>query len=257
MLPGRLGVLATTLVMLGSVLTVGPSAVADASGRRLPAYLSLDPQVKQLITVTSPRWSDTRARLRMWHKRHGRWHLVRGPVRVSLGWGGWVPARQRRQSTGTTPAGRFTVPYAFGTRGDPGTAMDYRHVDRNDFWPYEPRDPATYNILQPHRARTTRWRSDYVERLADHGYEYSYSVVLGYNLPRGVHWSRARKQWVARRPADTDRGGGIFLHVKRQRYTAGCVSAPLRDVRWIVRRLDPALSPRIVMGPRGWVIRRF
>ena len=69
MLPGRLGVLATTLVMLGSVLTVGPSAVADASGRRLPAYLSLDPQVTQLITVTSPRWSDTRARLRMWRSR--------------------------------------------------------------------------------------------------------------------------------------------------------------------------------------------
>jgi L,D-peptidoglycan transpeptidase YkuD (ErfK/YbiS/YcfS/YnhG family) len=182
---------------------------------------------------------------------------VRGPVRVSLGWNGWVPAQRRRQSTGTTPAGRFGMRYAFGTSRDPGTELRYRRVDGNDYWPYEPRDPATYNIYQPRKARTTHWRSDYVERLADYGYEYSYSVVLGYNLPRGVHWSKARRQWVARKPADTDRGGGIFLHVKKKRYTAGCVSGPIRDIRWIVRWLDPDLTPRIVMGPTAWVKRRF
>ena len=77
----------------------------------------------------------------------------------------------------------------------------------------EPRDPATYNILQPHKAAGSRWRSGYYERLASYGYEYAYAVVLGFNLPKGVRWSSSRRQYVAREPADTRRGGGIFLHV--------------------------------------------
>lgn len=254
----RLGVAFTVLTLLGATLVAGTSsAPASAAGRNLSAQLSLDPKVKQLVTVTSRHWSDTSAALRVWRKRNGAWHLVRGPVHVSLGYNGWVRAQKRRQSTGTTPAGSFSMRYAFGTRRDPGTALDYRRVDGNDFWPYEPRDPATYNIYQPHKARTTHWRTGYVEHLADFQAEYAYSVVLGYNLPRGVSWSPTRRQWVARKPADTRRGGGIFLHVKQQRFTAGCVSGPLRDIRWIVRWLDPARNPRIVMGPRAWVARKF
>ena len=94
-----------------------------------------------------------------------------------------MPAGKRRQNTGTTPAGKFTMPYAFGNRADPGARLRYRHVDGDDVWPYEPRDPATYNIYQPHRASTSHWRSDYRERLASYGYEYAYAVVLGFNLP--------------------------------------------------------------------------
>ena len=81
--------------------------------------------------------------------------------------------------------------------------------------------------------------------------------MLGFNLPRGVHWSAKRQQYVARRTADTRRGGGIFLHVQRSRHTAGCVAGPLRDIRWVVRRLDPAAKPRVVMGPTDWVKRRY
>lgn len=255
MLPGRLGVLLTSLVLTVGLLSAASPAAADSRG--LPSYFSLNRAVKQVVTVTSPRWSDTSARLRVWRRTTHGWRLVRGPVRVSLGWSGWVPAKHRRQSTGTTPAGRFTMEWAFGTRRDPGGPISFRRVDGNDFWPYEPRDPATYNIFQPHKAAGTRWRKRYRERLADYGREYAYSIVLGYNLPRGVHWSSTRRQYVARRPADTTAGGGIFLHVKEKRYTAGCVAAPIRDVRAIVRWLDPSLRPRIVMGPRSWVKRRF
>jgi L,D-peptidoglycan transpeptidase YkuD (ErfK/YbiS/YcfS/YnhG family) len=255
---GRLGVLLTTIALIGAGLVVGAAdAPAAAAGRSLAADISVGPHVRQLVTVTSPRWSSTAATMRVWRKRGDTWRLVRGPVTVSLGWNGFVPAAKRRQSTGTTPAGRFGMRYAFGTRADPGGPIRYRRVDGNDFWPYEPRDPATYNIYQPSKAPATRWRSDYVERLADYGYEYAYSIVLGFNLPRGVHWSQSRRQYVARRPADTERGGGIFLHVKQKRYTAGCVSAPIRHVRWLVRWLDPELRPRIVMGPGHWVRRTF
>lgn len=251
---GRLGVLVTVLLLVGSGLV--PQSAAAARGN-LASQISVGPGVRQMVTVTSSGWSSTRASLRVWRKRDGDWRLVRGPIRTRLGWNGFVRARDRQQSTGTTPAGRFTMRSAFGNRADPGSGLPYRRVDGNDFWPYEPRDPATYNIFQPSKARTTRWRADYVERLADYGYEYAYSIVIGFNLPGGVHWSKDRRQYVARRPADTDRGGGIFLHVQKNRYTAGCVSAPIRHVRWLVRWLDPGLDPRIVMGPADWVRTRF
>lgn len=243
--------------MLTGLLAGPTSPPAEAASGNLASKISVPASVKQMVTVTSGRWSDTSATIRVWRRRGDSWHLVRGPVRASLGWNGFVRARERRQSTGTTPAGRFTMRSVFGTRADPGSHLPYRRVDGNDFWPYEPRDAATYNIFQPSKAATTRWRSDYVERLASYPYEYAYSIVLGFNLPRGVRWSEKRRQYVARETADTDRGGGIFLHVKEKRYTAGCVSAPIKHVRWLVRWLDPELKPRIVMGPRAWVVRRF
>lgn len=259
---GRLGVLITLAAVLAVAVGTTPGVLpangsATVGGRRLPSYLSLGPQVHQLVTVTSPRWPSTRATLRAWRLRGGSWRLAHGPVRVRLGWNGWVPAPRRDQDSGTTPAGSFRLRYAFGNRRDPGTALRYRHVDRSDVWPYEPRDPATYNIYQPFRSRTSHWRRDYRERLSDYPRQYAYAVVIGFNLPSGVHWSRRRHQWVARRPADTSRGGGIFLHVQGSASTAGCVAGPLRDIRWMLRWLSPAARPRVVMGPRRWVERRF
>jgi L,D-peptidoglycan transpeptidase YkuD (ErfK/YbiS/YcfS/YnhG family) len=253
----RSTVLATSLLLVTGLLSGASATTAAASRPNLAERIDVPPGVRQMVTVTSPRWSDTEAQIRVWRRRGDSWHLVRGPVRASLGWNGWVRAGQRRQSTGTTPAGRFTMRSVFGTRADPGSRLPYRRVDGDDIWPYEPRDAATYNILQPSKASTTSWRPDYMERLADYPYEYAYSIVLGFNLPRGVRWSDRRRQYVAREPADTARGGGIFLHVKQKRYTAGCVSAPVKQIRWLVRWLDPELKPRIVMGPRDWVVRRF
>lgn len=244
-------------VLMATALLAPPAAPAHAAGR-LPDQIRMADRVRQLVTVTNGGWSRSGANLRVWRRHEGgSWRLVRGPIRVALGWNGFVPAHRRRQSTGTTPAGRFRLHSVFGTRADPGSRFDYRRVDGDDYWPYEPRDPATYNIWQPSKSPRTHWRQGYAERLADYPVEYAYSIVIGFNLPRGVRWSARRQQYVARHTADTERGGGIFLHVKEKPTTAGCVSAPIRQLRWLVRWLDPRLNPRIVMGPRTWVVRRF
>ena len=254
---GRLGVLVLALGLLVTSLVTTAGTPATAAGRPLPSYFSTASSVRQMVTVTSRGWGSTRGTLVAWRKRSDGWHKVHGPVTVRLGYNGWARAHNRRQNTGTTPAGRFRMPYAFGNRVDPGGRLRYRHVDSNDVWPYEPRDPATYNIYQPRQAATSHWRSDFKERLASYRYQYAYAVVLGFNLPSGVHWSATRHQYVARHTADTARGGGIFLHVQRTRYTAGCVAGPLSDIRWVVRWLNPRLDPRIVMGPKAWLKERF
>lgn len=241
-----------------------PMAVADSAPdfapalshrRTLPELIGARPKVKQMITVSSSSFDSTSGTLKAWRRDpEGRWVLAYGPVAVVLGYNGWVKAIQRQQSTGTTPAGRFQLPYAFGNSADPGARLSYRHVDSNDWWPYEPRDPATYNVYQRHKAPRTRWRADYSERLAAYGEQYAYALVVGYNLPRGVHYSQVRHQLVARHPADTSRGGGIFLHVRGDGLTAGCVAMDRSDMRWLVRWVRPGADTRLVMGPHDYII---
>jgi L,D-peptidoglycan transpeptidase YkuD (ErfK/YbiS/YcfS/YnhG family) len=253
------------LVALGIVAAVQPlvePAEAGAarpgvspSSRTLPARIGAPPKVLQMIIVTSPRWSSTTGTLRAWQRpRGGTWSVVHGPLPVALGYAGWVIADQRVQSSGTSPAGRFGLPSAFGLASDPGTALPYRHVDGNDWWPYEPRDPATYNVYQGHRDSHSRWRPDYSEHLADYPGQYDYVVVVGFNLPSGVHYSPKRHQWIARHRAHIHRGGGIFLHVHGSGSTAGCIAMDRSDLTWLLRWLDPARHPQLVMGPYDYVL---
>jgi L,D-peptidoglycan transpeptidase YkuD (ErfK/YbiS/YcfS/YnhG family) len=248
------GALCAAVAVAAALLTAVPAT--SAAGRPLPGHVDVPARVRQMVTVTSPGWQTSHATLRAWQRaRGGPWRLVRGPVKARIGWNGWVHWARRRQSTGTSPAGAFTLPRAFGSRADPGGSLPYRRFDRNDYWPYEPRDPATYNVYQRHKARTTHWRRGYRERLWDFRDQYRYAAVVGFNLPRGVHYSPARRQRVARQRADTSRGGGIFLHVTDGGPTAGCVSMRARQMRWLVRWLDPDRAPRVVMGPRRHVKR--
>jgi L,D-peptidoglycan transpeptidase YkuD (ErfK/YbiS/YcfS/YnhG family) len=227
---------------------------AAVAGRTLADRIDVPPRTRQMVTITSRGWQAERAWLRAWRRTPDGWVLVRSKIRTRIGYGGWVPARQRVQSTGTTPAGKFRLPSAFGRLADPGTELRYRKFDRNDWWPYEPRDPATYNVYQRHKAAGTHWRADKAERLADYPHQYAYAVVVGFNLPSGIHYSRKRQQWVADNRADTDRGGGIFLHVHGDGLTAGCVSMRRAQVRWLLRWLRPEAAPRVVMGPRRFVV---
>ena len=156
-------------------------------------------------------------------------------------------------------AGRHVPPgSAFGSRPDPGTRLaDYRRFDGDDYWVYDPRDPRTYNVLQPQRSAHADWRRGWAERLAGvrGDREYAYGVVVGFNLPSRVRWSERLDQYVARDPADTRRGGGIFLHVNGAGATAGCVSVTKPRMRRLLRFLDAGTAPRVVIGPRRAITR--
>lgn len=231
------------------------AAMTPTSGHSLAEAITTRPGARQLITISSPSWSSTAATLRAWRRPlGGSWVRVHGPVRVVLGYAGWVLAADRVQSTGTTPAGVFRLPSAFGRLSDPGTSLRYHQYDGNDWWPYEPRDPATYNVYQFHRAATSHWRADHSEHLADYPTQYAYAIVVGFNLPSGVHYSAIRHQRVATQVADTSRGGGIFLHAAGDGLTAGCVAMPRRQVHWLLRWLDPGRHPRVAMGPHDYLV---
>jgi len=246
------------LCLATSVLVAAPSGIVGAQARELPPYhpsrLTHLGDARQVVVVTSGSWVTSYAKLRTYSRtRGGVWRLRLGPVDARVGGNGFSPAASRRQGTSTTPAGTFAIPWAFGTRADPGTELPYRKVDGNDWWPYDPRDPSTYNVWQPRRMGAAAWRTSWAEDLSSFGRQYRHAAVIDYNLPTGVH--TAGGQQVADVPADTRRGGGIFLHIDRPGSTSGCVSVVQADMVRILRWLDPDKRPVIVMGPRSQITR--
>lgn len=238
------GVLSVALTLLLSPAAGTVAAAGVQPPPFHPTRLSSLGDARQVVVVTSGSWASSRARLRAYEKTAaGGWRLRLGPVAARLGRNGFSPADQRRQGSSTTPAGTFALLWAFGTRPDPGTALPYRVVDDDDWWPYDPRDPATYNVWQPHRAPSARWRTSWAEDLSSYGRQYRHAAVIDYNLP------------TAGAAADTRRGGGIFLHIDRPGATTGCVSIPQADMEGVLRWLDPAEAPVIVMAPRSAVTR--
>lgn len=248
--------LVVLVVLVAAVLL--PTGARAVVGSERPAHhpsrLTHLGHARQVVVVTSPSWSSSHARLRAYERTaDGAWRRLLGPVAARLGRNGFAPAATRRQGTSTTPAGTFRVVWAFGTWRDPGTALPYRQVDLDDWWPYDPRDPATYNVWQPRRTSAADWRTSWAEDLSSYGRQYRHAAVLDFNLPSEVH--RTGGERVAREPADPRRGGGIFLHVDRPGATTGCVSVAQADLRRVLRWLDPASRPVVVMGPRSAITR--
>lgn len=241
-----------------SVATSATEVAARAPGaptsstRAAPAY---DPTrlthlgtARQVVVVTASSWTTSYATVRTYRKDGTGWHVQFAPMSARIGSRGFAHLGKRRQDSGETPAGTYALLRAFGSAVDPGTALRYRQFDRNDWWPYDPRDPGTYNVAQFHgRSAATQWRTSWAEHLWHFHDQYAYAVVLDYNLPSGLY--RSGGQRFATQTADTRAGGGIFLHVKAPRPTAGCVAVSRASMRSIVRWLDPGQHPVIVMAP--------
>lgn len=232
--------------MLAGAFVLGSLASAPAARADAPPDLSTVPGT-QVVLVEARDWNATTATLTGYERTaDGSWKTVIEPTRALLGANGLVRGDRRRQGTGTTPTGTYAFVSAFGRDADPGTALPYREVDRNDTWTYSPRHPATYNVFQDvDRSWSSYGR--YVERLWGYGLQYDYVAVLDYNLPEGpiVRGKDGVNRAVT--TADTRRGGGIFLHVSNGTRTAGCVAIPKSRMREVLQWLDPSADPVIVV----------
>lgn len=139
----------------------------------------------------------------------------------SIGRGGVVPARAKREGDGASPAGTHRI-VGLLYRPDrlPRTAVpDWaRPIGPNDLWSDDPRDPD-YNLMlrAPHR-----WSH---ERLHRSDPLYDLILLTDWNWPYAV----------------PGRGSAIFLHSwRRPRWpTAGCVAFARPDLLWIANRIRP------------------
>jgi L,D-peptidoglycan transpeptidase YkuD (ErfK/YbiS/YcfS/YnhG family) len=198
------------------------------SGRRLP--LRYDGEAGQVITVAAPSASSTTATLIAWTRDGDDWVAATGPIPAYVGAGGIGAASE---TVARTPAGAFDLTEAFGILPSNGTQLPYRHVDASDWWVSDVNSPA-YNT--PYRCAPGHCPFDERagEDLGKAGTAYRHAVVIDYN----------------RYPAVPGAGSAFFLHVSLGHPTTGCVSVPAADLDTVMRWLDPALHPAIVIGAR-------
>jgi L,D-peptidoglycan transpeptidase YkuD (ErfK/YbiS/YcfS/YnhG family) len=188
---------------------------------------------RQVITVKA---RGSYATVQAWQLSGRTWRLVLSTTSARVGTHGVVPGSQRKQGTGTTPGGTYTLTEAFGIAADPGSSLPYHRVTADDYW-VEDNNSAYYNqmrlgalggfdkVAPPNSVNGS-------EHLITYTVQYQYVVVIDFN------------RW----PAVPYRGAGIFLHVNGSGSTAGCVSVPASTMVALVRWLDPAAHPRIAIA---------
>jgi L,D-peptidoglycan transpeptidase YkuD (ErfK/YbiS/YcfS/YnhG family) len=199
--------------------------------RQLPrlevaARLPDEAGAQQLIVVEVADPSDTFAQLQAFDRVDGQWQPAFAPTTARVGRSGI--SADRHEGDGTTPEGVFTLTEAFGNGPDPGTKLPYRSVHHQDYWVTDSSSPS-YNTWQsgPPAGRWTQ-----AEALWTLTQAYRHAVVIDYN----------------RDPIVPGRGSAMFLHVRNENPTSGCVAIDLDRLVEIMRWLDPAKAPKIAVG---------
>lgn len=209
--------------------TTGPIA---PSGQRLPLTADTG-SATQVVTVVASSRSATTAQLREWTKVPGGWRPVTGNILANVGSAGLTT--HASETLPATPIGSFTLTQAFGRDANPGTALPYLHTTPDDWW-ISQLGPL-YNTHQRCATGCAFDTNDGTGNPNEHLYYeipyYDYAVVIDYNS--GPHIMQGA-------------GSAFFLHVTTGAPTLGCVAIPVADLLPLMRWLNPADHPRIVIG---------
>jgi L,D-peptidoglycan transpeptidase YkuD (ErfK/YbiS/YcfS/YnhG family) len=240
------------LAAAGVVLT--QRADAAAAPVYHPTRLAHVGDAQQLVVVTGKSRTSSYATLRTYQKNaNGTWTATFSAMPARTGYKGWVVGTSRVQNTGTSPRGTYRITTAFGLAKNPGTKIPYRLADGNDYWAGDQKDPKTYNLVQSSASAKRTWRIGQAEKLASYPTQYEHAAVIDFNRPAAstVTWNATYSEYVTSKPVDVRRGSAIFLHVNGAGSTAGCVSLRRSDLIAVLKWLDPAKKPRIVMAPES------
>ncbi|MEV6055582.1 L,D-transpeptidase family protein [Streptomyces sp. NPDC052107] len=118
-----------------------------------------------------------------------------------------------------SPVGVFGLSGAGGVLDDPGTLLPYDQ------------DAAAY-------APPNDWDEA-------HQHDFDYVIAIDYNRLPGT------PPHDGTRPEGDDKGGGIWLHLDHGDGTSACVSVSKDAMEFLLRTLDPARHPAMVMGDRA------
>jgi L,D-peptidoglycan transpeptidase YkuD (ErfK/YbiS/YcfS/YnhG family) len=183
--------------------------------------------VSQLIVVSADGWGTNEVTVTTHRRVDDAWH-VDGPG-VTPGFIGPKGFTSHPSELDWhTPVGSYAITDMWGHLPDPGCLFPYRQVHDGEWWVDDPNSPL-YNTWQSGPS-DGRWES--AEWLA----MYPLAFVFDFNQS----------------PVVPHRNSAIFFH-EGDGPTAGCIAVPRPHLIEIMRWLDPALQPRIILGVNATV----
>lgn len=198
--------------------TPGPSTDA----RQIP---DLGPRLRQRVPARSTQVvvvhggdaASASSTVTLYLRRDGGWHRAESWP-AHNGRRGWT--REHHEGDKKSPSGVFTLSDAGGVLPDPGAKLPY--TSSPAFTP-----PATWAPRTHH--------------------DFDHVIAIDYNRMPGT------SPLDPTRPLGQGRGGGIWLHLDHGSGTSGCVSVSRAAMRELLRTLDPAQHPVVVMGDREFL----
>ncbi|MET7301596.1 L,D-transpeptidase family protein [Embleya sp. NPDC005575] len=185
-----------------------PTGIGPRWATEIPAATT------QLLLVVGEHPDSDRATASFWTRGPSGWRSE-GSRPARNGRLGWTP--DHHEGDLRSPIGVFTLTDAGGLRPDPGTRLSY---DRSDDFAIDGTGLAG-------------------EPLAG---TFDHVIAIDYNRVRGT------SPLDPTRPRGEEFGGGIWLHIDHGGPTHGCVTLPAEALPELLRALDPAAHPVVVMG---------
>ncbi|WP_443035344.1 L,D-transpeptidase family protein [Streptomyces sp. BE20] len=181
-----------------------------------PGFAARIPAETTQVVFASGEGKDTnKAVVTLWTRTaEGRW-LAGETWQGHNAFKGWTT--DHNEGDLRSPIGVFSLTDAGGRKADPGSKLPY---DKDANFVVSGRGFAG-------------------EQLAG---SFDYVVAIDYNRVPG------NSPLDPRRPNGSTKGGGIWIHVDHGGPTHGCISVPEEKMAQLIRTLDPAARPVIVMG---------
>ncbi|MGW6915981.1 L,D-transpeptidase family protein [Kitasatospora sp. NPDC054939] len=181
-----------------------------------PAFLAKIPaDTTQVVLASGQEKNANRSTVTLWTRTpEGRWTAGES-WQGHNAYRGWTT--DHNEGDLRSPIGVFSLTDAGGRKADPGSKL-----------PYD-KDPLFVVSGTGFAGEPLAGSFDYV-------------VAINYNRVAG------NSPLDARRPNGSRKGGGIWLHVDHGGPTHGCISVPEANMAELIRLLDPAAKPVIVMG---------
>ncbi|MGP4001015.1 L,D-transpeptidase family protein [Streptomyces sp. 8N706] len=171
---------------------------------------------RQVVAVYGRGEDSADSTVVLWTKHGKTWERTRSWA-AHNGKRGW--ATDHREGDKRSPVGVFTLSDAGGVLPEPkGSDLPYTR---------------SAGFAAPHYWPKTHW------------HDFDHVIAIDYNRLKGTSPNDPT------RPQGQSKGGSIWLHLDHGSGTSGCVSLPEPAMEYLLRTLDPARHPVVVMGDRA------
>jgi L,D-peptidoglycan transpeptidase YkuD (ErfK/YbiS/YcfS/YnhG family) len=178
-----------------------------------------------VVIVHAPSAGTTHATLETFSKVHGVWVKQFAPMAARIGENGF--SDHHTEGVPSTPTGVYGFGATmYGNGSDPGVHYGYHHLVTDDWWD---ENPSSSHYNQFVHGSDPGGGSEALWTIMP---QYEFFAFIKYNSP----------------PSGTARGSAVFLHESVGRETLGCIALPRSDLLDVLRWLNPAANPRIVIG---------